>query len=350
MSTFFCFTDSQGKILVDTFPQGLSYLQKTALSKSQLIDIELEGIILRARLGKASNDKGQVIALSSEQKHVGRLKVFNKLLQLNLLLVDSVELISNAIKVTHNIHTKELIHNLTSLNSYNIQNLYSLIPQNVLAKNINDQINVVRGIVAEKPNVTSRLLLDAIRNNTAMKVEFSIFNKLLDPYPSIQRIDQDIRKVVISIIQIFHIDLVDKQITPTLDACDRVIALDYESITVSLFFIMENALKYGLNGSTLKIRFEDDEGCFCIVFDMISIQIQKDEVDKICELGYRGEFAKLVDNNGMGIGMNRALKTLKLNDAHLKIEPKIDNYSRKKGKIIYEHNLFKVMFRGQQKW
>ena len=77
---------------------------------------------------------------------------------------------------------------------------------------------------------------------------------------------------------------------------------------------------------------------------MLSITIKDDEVKKICQKKFRAESAIALTNDGKGIGMNRVLKTLKLNNAKLEIKPRVTNQSTLHKDIYYDNNQFIIEF------
>ena len=249
-----------------------------------------------------------------------------------------------------NAQTEELLHNLTTLNTYSIHDLFSLIPQDALAKNINTQKEIVKNILIEKPNVSASTLLQLIKYNLALKVEFSVFEKTLKEYPLVQKMEDSIRNVILSILQIFITDFNDKNITVSLDSSEKRLQLDYDSFSVSLYYIFDNAVKYCSRNTHFKIILKEFPDCFSVLFDMLSIRIEDDEIEKLYMKNYRSEIAKKMNAKGSGIGMFRILKTLKLNDAELIIKPRVTNYTRKANSTIYEHNQFIINFKGKQDW
>ena len=249
-----------------------------------------------------------------------------------------------------NAQTEELLHNLTTLNTYSIHDLFSLIPQDALAKNINTQKEIVKNILIEKPNVSASTLLQLIKYNLALKVEFSVFEKTLKEYPLVQKMEDSIRNVILSILQIFITDFNDKNITVSLDSSEKRLQLDYDSFSVSLYYIFDNAVKYCSRNTHFKIILKEFPDCFSVLFDMLSIRIEDDEIEKLYMKNYRSEIAKKMNAKGSGIGMFRILKTLKLNDAELIIKPRVTNYTRKANNTIYEHNQFIINFKGKQDW
>jgi len=239
------------------------------------------------------------------------------------------------------------------LNSYSIQDLFVLIPQKTLSENINRQKDIIKEVIVEKPNVTVDTLLKLIKYNLAMKVEFSVFDRTQKPTSIVKKIPHSIRGLLLSILQIFIDDFEKKKIDVSLDAgqaSERRIEIDDDSLFVSLFYLLENSLKYCLPNTKYKIIFTEEKNCFSILFIMISIRIETYEINKLTNFGYRSESAKQINSQGKGIGMYRIIKTLKLNNAVLEITPRINDYTRKCGNITYEGNQFKIKFLGQSEW
>lgn len=269
---------------------------------------------------------------------------------MSLISLAPLEKFQKDIISSQNALTQELIHNLTSLNSYNIQDLFSLIPQQTLTQNIDKQSEIVKSIIAEKPNITATTLLKLIKYNLAMKVEFSVFEKTLQQYPSIQKMEYSIREIILSILQIFIDEFEERKIDVSLDASIKKIEVDYDTFFVSLYFILENAIKYCRPNSNFKIVFKEEPDSFSISFIMDSIRIEDEEVNKLCLKGFRAESAKIINKSGNGIGMYRILKTLKLNNAELEITPRTSTLLIKTKDAWYEQNQFKIKFKGQQDW
>ena len=162
-----------------------------------------------------------------------------------------------------------------------------------------------------------------------MKVEFSVFERTQKPNAIGKKISHSIRNLVLSILQIFIDDFELKKIEVSLDAgeaSERRFEIDDDSLFVSLFYILENSLKYCCPNTKYKIKFKEEPGCFSIVFVMISIKIENNEVSKLTEYGYRGKSAIEINAEGKGIGMYRITKTLKMNNAELEITPRINEY------------------------
>jgi len=217
--------------------------------------------------------------------------------------------------------TSRLLHNLTSLNAHNIQEIYSLIPQEHLAKKTSGQIKLVEGIIQREKRDTALCLLRVAKNNTAMKTEFSVFNKLFEMNPKLQRKFHNVHKVLMNILYLFFSDFTDKNVMVDVD-CDgkKTAFFDYESIHVALFHVIENAVKYVKPNTTLNISISDDGDNTLICFEMISLQITANEIETLFDEGISGEYANKFGKSGSGIGMSRASNILQLNSSSIRVE------------------------------
>jgi len=349
MSTYYYAIDNNNQHLFDNFPNDFKYLIYEYYN-SEPFKIEINGVVVSARLGKNSNSYGTIYVFTTESKYINRLKLFRELLKMSVIGIEPMANCKQKIQDYHNSKNEEFIHNVTSLNTYSIQDLFSLIPQNILTENINKQNEIIKEIITEKPNVTANTLQNLIKYSLATKVEFSVFERTVKSSTYVQKEKHPIRQVILSILQIFISDFEDRKIEVSLDACERLLDIDYDSLFVSLYYLMDNSIKYCCPNTKYKIIFKEEDCEFSVLLIMISIKIEDYEIEKIKERKYRSERAKLLNEKGGGLGMYRIEKTLKLNDAYLKITPRVNNYTRTFKNIEYEANEFRVIFKNQKKW
>jgi hypothetical protein len=353
MSTYYFARNKDGDHIFDNFPSHLYHLIDSYKENQNVITILIDNKLVQARIGRKLNSFGEVFTLTIESKYVDRLKLFRELVDMSILSLEPLTKFQKALIDEQCSKTDELIHNITSLNTYSIQDLFALIPQRTLSENINRQKEIIKEQISSKPNVTIDTLLKLIKYNLAMKVEFSVYERTQRPHASIKKISHSIRSLVLSILQIFIDDFEKLKIEVSLDAgsaSERRLEIDDDSLFVSLFYLLENSLKYCCPNTKYKIIFKEENSSFSILFIMISIKIEPNEVRKLTEYGYRSETAKAINAEGKGIGMYRITKTLRLNNAELEITPRINDYTRRVGKVTYEGNQFKIKFNGQQDW
>lgn len=350
MTTYYYAINTSGDYVFDNFPEEIKHLATDFKANKNPFKVTIGGVERMARLGCKKNNFGTIYILTTEDKFINRYKYFLELIELSIIGLKPMVNFQIDLMKSHGEHNDEFIHNVTSLNSYSIQDLFSLIPQKTLTENISKQSEIVKNIITEQPNVAVKTLLNLIKYSLATKVEFSVFERTLKPHTTAQKTEHAIRSVILSILQIFIDDFEKNKIEVSLAACDKTLTIDYDSIFVSLYYILENSVKYCCPNTKYKIHFKEESDGFSISFIMISIKIEKAELDKLTIKGYRSILARKIYSTGHGIGMYRILKTLKLNNAELEITPRVNEYTRKIKDVEYEANQFRIKFRGQQDW
>ena len=349
--TYYYVKQNNGNYLLDNFPNELKYfIHLEAPHHNNVFDIDINNQKRKARFGSISNDNIEIFILTIEERYVKRLKFFNELLDSTLFHVLPILKLQDAVIKKHKDAFDDFVHNVTSLNSYSIQNLFALVPQELLSDNINTQKDVIKEIIKEKPNIAVDTLLKEIKYSIATKVEFSVFGNLEQNATIFQKQRHKIRNVILSILQIFIDDFDKKKIEVSLSASDKMLEIDYDSIFVSLYFIFDNALKYSCPNTKFKIILSEEKDSFDIIFKMVSIQINDFEKKLLIERGYRSEIAKQMNSKGSGIGMFRIIRTLKLNDARLEITPRAFEFTKKIKDVTYEGNEFRIKFKNNDNW
>jgi signal transduction histidine kinase len=172
----------------------------------------------------------------------------------------------------------------------------------------------------------AKALLKLMKNNIAMKTEFSVFNKLHKSNPQLNLKNHNVHRVLMNIFYSFFPDFTDKKIYVNVERCSHKAYFDYESIYVAFFHIIENTTKYIKHNTQLNIIIKDETTETHIIFDMISLKIDNSEINKIFDEGYSGIFAKKHEKQGSGIGLSRIKKIIELNNGQFLIQTS-DDYS-----------------------
>lgn len=347
---FYFVTSKGGDYLLNNFPSNLDYLLTESIDKKNKISITYNEKKYDARIGSVSDSELIITILTIEKRYVERLKFFNDFLKSSLIFIKPILKLEKVVKDTNNKILEEFIHNVKSINSYSIQNLFTLIPQKLLSNNVNIQKEQLKEIIKEQPYVTIETLLKELKYSIATKVEFSVFENILHKKTSIIKEQHHIRSVFISILQLFTEDFESNRIEISLTASEKILEIDYDSIFVSLYYIFDNAIKYCHPNTKLKIRFSEEKSSFDVSIRMVSIKIDRCDIEKLSTRGFRSQIAKKININGQGIGMYRIKKTLELNKAELLINPNAFNYTKTHKGINYEGNELIVKFHGQQDW
>lgn len=330
-------TDPEGNLVFCNLHAKETEKIASVNSKSQKID----GTNLRA--GVISSQHGTVIAFSSSKDYVKSSTKFSTALN---VILDSTEMVNDVVQQTRtsiNKSTSRLIHNLTSLNAHNIQEIYSLIPQENVSQKIVGQISFVENIVKEGPRETALSLLRIAKNNAAMKAEFSVFRKLFDSNPDLQIREHNVHKVLMNVFYLFFPDFTDKNVRVKIgnNKNKYLACFDYESFHVAIYHVIENAAKYIKPKTILNVEINNTGGFVEIIMDMTSLEIKKGEANRIFEEGISGKLACRIGKSGDGIGMSRAKKILELNSGSVSVNPHCDTVEVFMG-VNYQRNTFTI--------
>lgn len=290
-------------------------------------------------------DLGEIYCCSGEESDLNSNRVFK--VRINILkdVLLNLHDISEKIKENINQNTKRLLHNVTTLNAHNIQELYALVPQETLTQNIQSQLEIIEAGIDKDTREASRTFLRIAKNNAALKAEFSVFKKLFEIEPNLQIKKHFIHKILLNLLHIFFQDFTDLDVRIRISETQAQVSVDYESIQVALYHFFDNAVKYCAPGENIIITFDYSDYSFYIKINMLSVEIDRDEVSLIFEEGYCGRNAKALNKNGDGIGLNFVSRILKLNNAELTVNP---NVNPKRNKFIkgirYTNNVFEFHF------
>lgn len=271
------------------------------------------------RQGKLINSKCTAFLCCDKTKTTKLFK--NKLEGLSLSFPDLVipkKEIEDSIKKIEQQKVNRLVHNLTSINAYNIQEIYDLLPQSVLASNWKDQINFIEKEIIKSPKLAAMMFLRIAKNNIHMKSEFSIYRKLdrEDKTPLEFQLFS-IRNILLNVLHTFFADFSQKQIYVDVGEFYTKVLVDYETVQVALYHLIENALKYSKPNSKIFIDFQDNSTEISIKFEMISTFVKITERELIFNEGFSGEIAKKIGKSGDGIGMWRIKQMMELNSGSI---------------------------------
>jgi signal transduction histidine kinase len=335
--------------VIDNFGDLISQLDIKNLKGDNIITVKIDNKIYKARTTFKKSGTYSGYFLSVNKKLLSRKKFFDESVQLTFNTLRTTLISLEEERKSRLEQNEEFLHNVISLNSFGIQDLFDLIPQNILTENLFNQEKVVSEIINKKKDETISVLLNLIKYSLASKVEFSVFDRLNNQssFKTFQVFP--IRKVFLTVLQIFMKEFKSESLTIELAKNERMLRIDYDSMLVSLYYLFENALKYSCPITTIKINFEEHRDHFIAKISMISISIDDDEIDKLTVRGHRSDTAKLIHSKGQGLGMYRIKKTLKVNNAEMLITPRINDYKTIHKGVKYEGNEFKIIFNNQYK-
>ncbi len=237
--------------------------------------------------------------------------------------------------------TSRLIHNLVSLNAQSIQSIFNLIPQDeFLQPSREDLLAKIEERVRKDPQAAALLIIDLLKNENLVKTEFSVYRKVFEN-ESITELHYHIHKIVLLVLNSFWDEFTEKKVSFEIGQCYDKVYVDYDVVAASLVHVLENAAKYILPNSKLKIRFQHNNDAVTIIFDMISLKVEPDEIDKIFEEGYSGKNPTRLGKSGKGLGLYLVRKLLSLTGGEVSFKPDVDPSQRiKQLGIDFVNNIF----------
>ncbi len=272
------------------------------------------------RQGKITNNRGTTFLCCDETKTT---KLFrDKLEGLSYayydLVIPRVKYESEA-KVLEQQRVNRLVHNLTSINAHNIQEIDDLVPQELLVTNYQTLLDFLQKEIKRDSKKAALMFLRIAKHNIHMKSEFSIYKKLNRSDVVLDFSSHPIKKVILNVLHTFFTDFTNKYIYVKVSDYKGKVKIDYESIQVALYHLIENASKYSMPESNINIEFDETELHVNVYFNMRSLYIDQEEVDKIFVEGYSGKAAKECKLNGDGIGMWQINQMMILNKGKVEI-------------------------------
>jgi hypothetical protein len=271
--------------------------------------------------GKITNSRGTTFLCCDETKTTKLFK--DKLEGLSYAYYDLVipkTKYETEAKQVEQQRVNRLIHNLTSLNAHNIQEIDDFIPQELLTTNYQKLLVYIQAEIKKDSKNAALMFLRIAKHNIHMKTEFSIYKKLDRLDASFEFSLNPIRKVILNVLHTFFADFTNKNIYVYVSEFKGRVKIDYESIQVALYHLIENASKYSMSDTRIEIDFVEKNQEIEVMFKMKSLYIDNEEIEKIFIEGYSGKMAKECKLNGDGIGMWQINRMMKLNNGSVKFE------------------------------
>jgi len=219
-----------------------------------------------------------------------------------------------------------LKHNISTQNADIVQEFEMLFPQESLNPKDTraNQLEAVCNIVSSHVSEVAKSLYRIWKSSGLIRNEIAVYNMLTSDNPSddLQILPHQIHKLILRALSPRWIDLKAKNVTVDVRPCNKLVAIDFRTISVALSHMFDNACKYIMPNSTLDIEFKSSASNLLVSFKMISLYIQNNEQNLIFTDNYSGVFPKRLERNGKGKGMWIVKKVMNLNkgDVILEIE------------------------------
>ncbi|MCE9784944.1 sensor histidine kinase [Shewanella algae] len=345
--TFYALFDSENKLTVTTFDED--ELRILAEIEELSTTVKIKGEVFK--LLKTRTQKGSCLAITKNANYFKSRKTFEKHLLLLIDTIEPIKALSRKATDELNVSTHRLIHNLTSINAHNIQEIYYEFPQDLITASGKKNISQIANIIESKPKKISSMILRLAKNNVAMKTELSVFKRLYNRNLSLDMGQHKVHRVLMNILYTFFPDFTEKNVNVRIHDSNEQAYLDYETVHVALYHLLDNAVKYTKVDTDIDIRIWLESEKVYISFEMISIVIEDNEMKLIFQEGYSGKCAHKLFKNGHGIGMSRIKEMLDLNQATIEIirEGNIIRDAKNGLDLDFQKNIIKLCFLARKK-
>lgn len=214
-----------------------------------------------------------------------------------------------------------LVHNLTSINAHNIQEIYDLVPQEVLAQNWKSQIKYIKEEILKDPDKAALMFLRIAKHNTHMKSEFSIYKKIeKDENTQLEKRRHKLRNVLLNTLHTFFSDFSKRDVYVDVTDFFYQLSFDYETIQVAFYHLLENAAKYTFPNSKITVTANEENEYISLTFEMTSAYVMPEEKEEIMKEGVSGIMARKMNAHGDGIGMWRINQMMEINNGQFQVD------------------------------
>lgn len=325
------------KLIIDEIPLNVfKDIQSELVSDC---NIKLIGLGKVARCLRVSDSSYVVYAYTHDADYVKSKKLAKFEAEMMLSSAKKIEADLQLIKERADSQNKRLIHNLKSLTAKISQEIFYVGLQNKLMASYRESINYLTSEIRQKPEETAKALLAILKYSAAQNTEFVAFQKLNGEIEMFKKENHKIHKILMSVMYLFFQDFTDKQVRFNVLKSDDEGNFDYDSIHVCIYHIVENAAKYVKKNGVFEVSISKTGTELNIVFDMESLLVKDDELEKIFSEGYSGKTAQESQLSGSGIGLFLARRMAEMNGGRLvmingKAQPSDLKYARNKFTLI----------------
>lgn len=338
---YYHIVNKQGKIIASNLTEDRLLIVNQC--KSEAIRIYCPIAKKPMRHGKVTRSKGDIYLATYDENITDTS--FRRYMEVYYNLLDEFEKIQQQVNQQEVKHFRRLKHNLVNYNTHILQGIYRFVSQDSLTKGGKSQIALIENLIKDNPKATAELILKILKNANLEKAEYDVYDMIYKTSPVLEFSNHSIHRVIYLTLNSFWLDFLEKNIDIYIEDCNEELCFDYKSISVVLGHIFDNAIKYSSPNSNFRIIFQKSYSKFEVIFDMISIKIEPDELENIFSEGISGYWASKLELNGGGYGLFIIKSLAKLNNVSFLIKPNVDRMRVfHGGGVTYENNQFILEF------
>lgn len=290
---------------------------KLELPKPGSVITRINGV--KVRLCRIESGNFCALAISSDPDRIKSKAIMEREVATVLAAAPSIEAASNRPEQ----RARRLIHNLKSLTAKTNQEIFSVLQQDRLMDLNKDALPHIEQEASENIGEVAKAFLGILKNQAAQKAEFFAFEKMTASPGALRMESHSVHSVLMNAFYLFFGDFEGKKVKAHVGRSMQVASFDYDSVHACIYYLVENAVKYTRRNSSLNVSVSLDsiESKVDIRFDMESLTIRSNEVDRVFEEGFSGSQAVSRGLHGAGIGLHQAREMARLNGGELYLLP-----------------------------
>lgn len=215
---------------------------------------------------------------------------------------------------------RRVLHNIRTINAHSLMEMRGIVPESFFKQHMKDAVTLASNHIISNASKSAHRILEIAKDLYSIKTEFSVYDKLIKGDAALTKRPFNIRDVLMTVVYPFFGDFTNKNVFVEIQPYHVSVLLDFETIQIAFYHIIENTAKYVKPNTRVRVLFPIENDMQQVVFEMVSIHIEKGEVNRIFEEGYSGKQAVKCAQHGEGIGLYRAKRLVEMNKGTLTVE------------------------------
>lgn len=215
---------------------------------------------------------------------------------------------------------RRVLHNVRTINAHSLMEIRGIVPESFFKQHMKEAINAASNHITTNASRTAHGILEIAKDLFSIKTEFSVYDKLIKGDAALVKKPYNLRDVLMTVLYPFFGDFTNKNVFVDVQQYHDSVVIDFETIQIAFYHIIENTAKYVKPNTRVKIFFPVEADMQMVVFEMISLHIEEDEDEKIFAEHYSGKQAINANQHGEGIGLYRSKRLVEMNNGNLTVE------------------------------
>ncbi len=239
-----------------------------------------------------------------------------------------------------------LRHNLVTTHTKLQGEVGSVVSESELMKceQHSDQVDFVKKSILFDTQKTTDAFLEIVKRVVDLQAQIKGF-EMLEGEVDLDIGTHNIKKILLNILYPFYKELKEVNISIYVNISTDIsetypIQVDYQVFNIAMHHFINNIIKYAKPYSKVSITFNQDQKT--LIFSMLSIKINKEELKTIFDLKISGK--NVGELAGDGVGMYMVKKSLNLLGASMEVSPNYNEHEIVQG-IHYVRNNFIIYFK-----